>query len=77
MFVLRLTFFTCLFYTTIGLVIQAGLLLLTYWKGGVAISFGSRSGIAVFASFFGIISRLSFLLAFRIVFANVWARFAG
>jgi len=77
MFILRLTFFTCVFYMAIGVLIEAGLIALTHRTGAVVMYFSSRTGIVGFASFFGIIWVFSLLLAFRMVFANVWSRFVG
>jgi hypothetical protein len=57
----------------VALVVQA----LLSWKGGYAIFFGGRAAITVFASFFGLIWAISFLLAFRIVFPSVWATIVG
>ncbi|MBZ5549713.1 MAG: hypothetical protein LAO22_17445 [Acidobacteriia bacterium] len=76
MFILRLTLYTCAFYLGMGLLLQAGVLAVS-WKGGFSIFFSGLSGIVVFASFFGVLWLLSFGLAFRFVFPNVWSRFVG
>jgi hypothetical protein len=72
---IRLTLYTCGFYLAMGLLLEAVTLALTHWKGGFSIFFQGLSGIVVFASFFGIQWLLSFGLAFRLVFPNVWSRF--
>jgi hypothetical protein len=77
MFFLRLALYTCAFYLGVAFVLEAAVLAFTYWKGGFGISFSGRGAIAVFAGFWGVIWLLSFLLAFRMVFQNVWARFVG
>jgi hypothetical protein len=73
-FVARLALYTCAFYLAVALVLQAVVLAFTYWKG-FGIFFAGRMGIATFAGFWGIIWFVSFMLAFRIVFHEVWARF--
>ena len=75
MFILKLTALTCAFYLLAGVILEATFLAIVYWKGGVAWAFRSWTGIAVVASFFGAIWLASFLLAFRIVFPNIWAKF--
>ena len=74
MFILRLTLYTCAFYLGMSLLIEAGVLALAR-KGGFSIFFRGLSGIVIFAGFFGVMWLLSFGLAFRLVFPNVWSRF--
>jgi len=75
MFFLKLTLYTCAFYSAIALPIVAGELALTYWFGGFGIHFHGRIGFAVFAAFWGTVWLASFLFAFRIVFGvNIWGR---
>jgi hypothetical protein len=76
MFILRLTLYTCAFYLGMNLLISAGLLALER-KGGFVIGFRGLSGVVTFASVFGVMWLLSFGLAFRLVFPNVWSRFVG
>lgn len=75
MFFFRLTLYTCAFYLAFALPIVAAELVITYWKGGFAIFFPGRGGILALAGFWGVIWLISFALAFRVVFPNVWARF--
>lgn len=75
-FVVKLALYTCGFYFVAALLLQAVVTDLTFWRG-FGISFARRMGIATFASFWGIIWLVSFLLSFRIVFPNVWSRSVG
>jgi hypothetical protein len=77
MFFLRLALYTCAFYLTVAAFIEGAVFALTDWKSGFGIYFSGRGGIVVFAGFCGLIWLLSFLLAFRLVFHDLWTRFIG
>ena len=77
MFILKLAVLTCAFYLLVAVILEAVFLAIVHWKGGVAWAFYNWTGIAVVVSFWGVIWLASFLLAFRIVFPNVWARVIG
>ena len=73
---LRLALDTCGFYLAAVACIQAAMFAAIRWTGSVSITFLHWTGIGAFAAFFGLIWLGSFLLAFRIVFADVWKFFA-
>jgi len=76
MFLLKLTLYTCAFYFAIALpIIIAELILESRIIFGV--HFHGRTGIAVFAAFWGIAWLASFLLALRAGFPFVWAKLVG
>jgi hypothetical protein len=77
MFFLKLALYTCGFYLAIAVLLEAAAFGLTLWKGSFAVYFSGRGGIAAFAGFWGLIWLLCFLMAFRLVFSNVWAKFIG
>jgi hypothetical protein len=60
-----------------NLLIEAGVLALARKEGCFSIFFRGLSGIVIFAGVFGLMWLLSFGLAFRLVFPNVWSRFVG
>lgn len=71
MIFLRLTLCTCAFYCALALPIVGELVLERGY--GFSMFFHGRSGLAVFAAFWGLIWLASFLLAFRIVFGTlIW-----
>lgn len=79
MFFLRLTLYTCAFYFAIALPIIIAELIAEFGtkSGTFAISFFGRSGIAAFASFWGVVWLSSFLLSFRKVFPFIWSKLLG
>jgi hypothetical protein len=62
---------TCAFYIGIAIVLQALLLGITHWKGGVSYAINFKA----WALIFGLIWLASFALAWRITIVPVLAKF--
>jgi len=77
MFFLRLTLYTCGLYLAVSLPIILAELAIERWMGLFGIHFHGRLGIFTFAGFWAVVWLVSFSLAFRAVFPNLWIKMLG